>query len=491
MHILLLCYYVDMAQTLLWYDLETFGTHPQWDRVAQFAAIRTNNKFEMLGTEQNFFCRLSPDYLPHPEACLVSRITPQLVNEQGLPEREFAERIHTIMSEPGTCVAGYNNLRFDDEFVRALFYRNFFDPYKREYENGNSRWDIMDLARMARDLRPGGIEWPEHEDGRPSFKLEQLTGANGILHENAHDALSDVKATIALARLIFEKQEKLFGYYFKLRKKDKVRNLLNLQNPLPVVHTSGMFTSVHGCTTLVYPVSTHPTNPNVVITCDLRQDPTSWVDADVEEIRRRVFSRREELDPETRIALKGVHVNRSPAVAPLKTLPGDRATALGIDIDACLRHAEILRSRPDLIQKVRAVYTETERQGPRDPELQIYTGDFFPDEDREVFSAIRSSSPEELIGGRFEMHDIRGPELLWRYIGRNYPEHLSDGDRARWRSFCASRLLTPEPSNALDISTYLRDVRNRLTRVDTPAQDKKILKELLDYGDQLEQEILS
>ncbi|MBN2049795.1 MAG: exodeoxyribonuclease I [Spirochaetales bacterium] len=480
-----------MAQTLLWYDLETFGTHPQWDRIAQFAAIRTNNKFEQVGTEENFYCRLSPDYLPHPEACLVSRITPQEVNERGLPERNFTARVHALVSEPGTCVVGFNNLRFDDEFLRALLYRNFFDPYKREYENGNTRWDIMDLVRMARDLRPEGIEWPADEEGKPLFKLELLTKANGLSHENAHDALSDVWATIALAKLIHKKQEKLFRYYFKLRKKEEVRSLLNLQDPKPVVHTSGMFTSVPGCTTLVYPVSAHPTNPNVIITYDLRQDPSDWIDADVEEIRYRVFTRREELDPETRIPLKGVHVNRVPAIAPLNTLPGDRAKILGIDIGTCLRHADILKSRTDLIQKVRSVYTEAERHEPRDPELQIYSGDFFPDEDREVFSVIRNSAPEELLTGRFEMHDPRGPELLWRYIGRNYPEHLSEGDRARWKSFCASRLLTPEPKGALDISTYLRDVRNRLSRVDTPAADKKILKKLLDYGEELERNILA
>ncbi len=480
-----------MAQTLLWYDLETFGTHPQWDRIAQFAAIRTNNKFETLGTEENFYCRLSPDYLPRPEACLISKLTPQYVNEHGEPERFFASKIHALMSEPGSCVAGFNNIRFDDEFIRALFYRNFFDPYKREYENNNSRWDIIDLTRMARDLRPEGIEWPEDEEGRPIFKLEVLARANGILHKNVHNALSDVRATIGLAKLIFEKQEKLFRYYFKLRKKDVVRSLLNLQDPQPVVHTSSMFTSTFGCTTLVFPLSVHPTNPNIIITCDLRQDPSDWIDADTNEIRRRVFTRQQELEPEVRIALKGIHLNRSPAVAPLSTLSGDRAKVLGIDKKACLHHVEILKGRKNLIQKIRSVYMEEERRQPKDAELQIYTGDFFPDEDKEVFSRIRKSTPKELVSEQFQMYDPRGPELLWRYICRNHPDALSEGDRGKWKSFCATRLLTPEPKGAIDIVTFLRDVRNRLSRVDTPASDKKILKSLLDYGETLEREVLN
>ncbi len=479
-----------MAQTMLWYDLETFGIHPQRDRIAQFAAVRTDNRFQPVGEPTDIYCRTSPDYLPDPAACLVSRITPRIADERGVTEREFAGKIHELMSEPGTCAAGYNSIRFDDEFVRALFYRNFFDPYRREYENGNSRWDIIDLARMARDLRPDGIVWPSAEDGRPVFRLEALADANGLPHDNAHNALSDVRTTIALAKLLFEKQEKLFRYFFKLRKKEEARRLLNLQDPRPVVHTSDMFTSVHGCTSLVYPLSVHPEQPNQIIVCDLRSDPSGWIDAGPEEMRRRLFTKKEELEPETRIPLKGIHLNRSPAIAPLSTLDEDRAAALGIDVEACVRNAKLLEERRDLIQRVRAAYIMPDRRSSADPEMRIYDGDFFPDEDREVFSRIRNSPPEELVEGRFQMFDSRGPELLWRYVARNYPERLGAEEQARWKSFCASRLLAPE-SGTRDFGTYMRDVRNRLARIDTPAADKMVLKDLLDYGERLEREILS
>ena len=226
-----------MASSILWYDLETFGTHPQWDRIGQFAAIRTGPGFEQIGEAVNFYCRLSPDYLPEPAACLVSRMTPQLVNEQGLSERDFAAEIHRLMSEPGTCGAGFNTLRFDDEFIRALFYRNFIDPYKREYENRNTRWDIIDLARMARDLRPDGIIWPEDEEGKPVFRLQELAQANGLDTGDAHNALYDVKTTLALAKLLLERQEKLFKYLWRLRKKEEVRKLLNLADMNPILHT--------------------------------------------------------------------------------------------------------------------------------------------------------------------------------------------------------------------------------------------------------------
>ena len=480
-----------MPATLLWFDIETFGTHPQWARIAQFAAIRTTDRFEPVDEPLVFHCRVSPDYLPDPGACIVTGITPDVVNEVGVPEREFAASIYESMMQSGTCSVGYNNLRFDDEFIRSLFYRNFYDPYRREYESGNSRWDIIDLARMCRDLRPDGIEWVEDAEGRPSFRLGELTKANGIEHEHAHDALADVHATIELAALIHDRQPKLFTYYFELRKKDVVRRRLNLQRMEPVLHTSRMFSSNRGCTTVVLPVSVHPTKPNMIICYDLRRDPTDWIDQPIDELKRRVFSRSEELDSGARIPLKGIHLNRSPAIAPLSTLENDRAGALGIDLADCLRHADLLNTRSDLVQKVRNVFSDPPQKNPYDPELQIYSGDFFPDEDREVFDRIRTDSPEELREKPPTLYDRRGSELLWRYIARNYPESLDDEERDRWRSFCATRILTPEPDYVIDFGRYMREVANQLKRVDTPAPDKRILKSLLEYGEHLEATVLS
>ena len=477
--------------TLLWYDLETFGTNPQWDRIAQFAAIRTDGDFREVEPPVTAYCRLTPDYVPHPDACLVTGITPSEVNESGVTERELAALVHDQMIRPGTCTVGFNNLRFDDEFIRALFYRNFYDPYRREYADGNSRWDIIDLVRMCHDLRPDGIEWAGDAEGKPVFTLTSLTSANHLEHSHAHDALSDVRGTIALARLVHEKQPKLFRYYFSLRKKDEVRRMLNLREMKPIVHSSGMFTTEHGCTSIVLPLSVAPDNPNLVITCDLRQDPTEWLDLDVEEIRHRVFTPQEELGNKPRVWLKGIQINRSPAIAPLNTLEADRAAALGIDVERCIVNAEKIRSRHDIAQRIRAVYSGPSRAAPTDVDLQIYSGDFFPDEDRVNFDAIRSADPEALLSNPPHLYDTRGPEMLWRYVARNYPEVLDGDQQTRWRSFCASRLLTPEPSSAIDIGTLMRDLRNRISRTDTPARDKLILKDLLDYGKELERSVLS
>lgn len=479
-----------MPLSLLWYDLETFGRHPQWDRIAQFAAIRTDTQFTEIAEPVVGYCRLSPDYVPHPDACLLTGITPDVVAERGVNERDFSAMLYREMATPSTCTVGYNSIRFDDEFVRALLYRNFYDPYRREYAENNSRWDILDLMRMCHDLRPEGIEWLRDERGVPLFKLEELAAANGIEHESAHDALSDVRATIGLAKLVHRAQPKLFRFYFTLRKKEEARSRLNLQKMEPVLHTSGMFSSPAGCTTIVVPISVSPENPNEIITYDLRHDPRDWLDCDAEEIRRRVFTRAEELEVE-RIPLKGVHINRSPALAPLATLDEKRAKALGLDVERAMEYAALIRERTDVVQRVRTAFAGRPRRSQVDPDLQIYSGDFFPDEDREEFELIRTMPPYELKVNPPRLYDRRAPEMVWRYVARNFPEVLTDEERDRWRSFCASRILTPEPSEAMDIGTYMRDVQNRLSRVDTPAREKLILKKLLEYGRELERTVLS
>lgn len=481
----------DASPSLLWYDLETFGADPKWDRVAQFAAVRTDADFRPVEDPVVAYCRVTPDYIPHPEACLVSGLTPRRVAETGIRETELAGIIHDSMSRPATCTVGYNNLRFDDEFVRHVFYRNFLDPYAREYEHHNSRWDIIDLMRMCHDLRPEGIEWVHNEAGRPSFKLELLTEANGIVHEHAHDALSDVHATIALAARAREHQPKLFEFYFRMRNKGAVRRFLNLQHPEPLLHTSFVHTSDLGCTTIVYPVSVHPNQTNAIIVYDLRHDPDDWLDADAAELRRRVFSSAAEMEPERRVRLLTVHVNRSPALAPLNVLPEERAVRLGLDMDRCRANAEKLASRPDLVTRVRDVYREREFPTYKDPELQLYSGGFFDDEDRERFDAVRAADPKTLILDPPTFNDPRAAQLLRRYLARNYYDLLPKAEKDRWKSFCASRLLAPEPESALDFGRFRRYVDSHLARVDTPAAHKRVLAELLEYARWLETHILS
>ena len=259
----------------LFHDYETFGTSPSLDRPSQFAAIRTDEDLNVVGEPEVFYCRLADDYLPQPQAVMVTGITPQEANAKGDNEAAFARRVHDLFTVPKTCIVGYNNVRFDDEVTRNIFYRNFYDPYAWSWQHDNSRWDLLDVMRACYALRPEGINWPENDEGLPSFRLEHLTVANGIEHSNAHDAMADVYATIAMAKLVKTQQPRLFDYLYAHRNKRKLATLIDVPQIKPLVHVSGMFGAARGNTSLVAPLAWHPDNRNAVIMVDLAGDIAS------------------------------------------------------------------------------------------------------------------------------------------------------------------------------------------------------------------------
>ncbi|MBZ6428721.1 MAG: exodeoxyribonuclease I, partial [Kalamiella piersonii] len=321
-------------RTFLFHDYETFGKSPSLDRPAQFAALRTDSDFNPVGEPQIFYCRPADDYLPQPEAVMITGITPQVARARGVSEAEFAARIYALFTEEQTCVVGYNNVRFDDEVTRNIFYRNFYDPYGWSWQNGNSRWDLLDVMRACYALRPDGIVWPENEDGFPSFKLEHLTKANGVAHENAHDAMSDVYATLAMAKLVKEKQPKLFDFLFTHRNKNKLMTLIDIPQMKPLVHVSGMFGAARGNTSWIVPLAWHPDNRNALIVADLAGDMSPLLEMDADALRERLYTRKSELDDsESPVPIKLVHINKCPVLAPANTLRPEDAARLGIDPD--------------------------------------------------------------------------------------------------------------------------------------------------------------
>jgi len=487
-----------MAASILWYDLETFGLDPRHDRIAQFAGLRTNDDLEPVSDSLVIYNRMTSDYLPSPYSCLVHGISPQDTLERGLPEYDFAKAIRTEMLAPGTCVAGYNSLRFDDEFIRNLFYRNLFDPYEREWADGNTRWDVIDLLRATRDLRPDGIVWPDGMDGKPDFKLGSLTAANSIPLVSAHDALHDINATIRLAKLVKDAQPRLYDWYWKHRTRDSLRPLVNLADREPLVHTAAQYTSARGCTTIVAPVGMVPGRRDGLVAIDLRYDPSPLVDLPVDEIRRRVFTRKSQLEDGERIPLVDIKLGRCPYLAPLATMDARAADRLGLDPELAVARARSLAREPELIQKLQAVFAPSAQEAVEpDPEYRIYSGGFFKDEDKDamasVHEAIATLGPAEARPQAYSLPfiDERLPQLVRRLFARNWPATLSRSEAARWRSFCASRLLCPRIEGAADLAGFSKTVESLLSSLDTPAADKPILLGLLDYRSTLERDILS
>ncbi len=477
--------------TFLWHDYETFGANPRRNAPAQFAAIRTDAELNEVGEPLMLYCRPAMDALPYPQSCLITGITPQLCAERGLPEREFAARAHAALAEPGTVGVGYNSIRFDDEVTRHLLWRNLFDPYAREWQNGNARWDLLDVTRCAHALRPEGVRWPVGEDGLTSFKLEKLAAANGLAHEAAHDALSDARATLALARLIRQNNSRLFAFCLDLRSKENAARQMRLPATLataqPFLHVSGQFGAARGCIALMAPLAMHPINKNEVLAWDLMHDPAELADLKPEEARLRLFTPTAQL-PEgvTRLPVKGVHLNKSPIViGNTGTMRPEQAQKWGIDAALAQTHLDRLRALPDLSALWEAVYTRPDRAAdtaPPDVDEDLYGG-FLSREDRRRLDALRALPAAELPHARQGFDDERLPELVWRWRARNHPETLTPEEQARWREHCRARLLRGA-GGALTLQAYF-DTIDQLAETHESERDQHILGALYEWGEML------
>jgi len=470
--------------TFLWHDYETFGLNPHRDRPAQFAGIRTDAELNEVGEPLMLFCQPANDYLPDPASCLITGITPQHCLQNGVAEHVFAARIEQALAEPGTIGVGYNTIRFDDEVTRFMFWRNLIDPYAREWQNDCGRWDLLDVVRMAYALRPDGIHWPLKEDGRPSFKLEDLARANGLLHEAAHDALSDVRATIALARLIRMAQPKLFDFCLGLHKKDRVAGERGLptttRTARPFLHVSGMFPPERGCLAVMWPLATHPTNKNELLAWDLAHDPSELPLLDVATLRQRLFIRSADL-PEgvLRLPLKSVHLNKSPMVVrKLETLTPKMAERWGIDMEAALRNAEKAAALPDMSAIWPEVF-QRPREATPDVDEDLYGG-FINNADRRRLNQLRALSPAELAHSRTGFDDDRLVELLYRYRARNFAATLTPEDAERWEAHRAARLLEGE-GGARNVDALFAEI-DTLSET-TDERGEAILGALYDYAE--------
>ena len=436
--------------TFLWHDYETFGLSPKRERPAQFAAVRTDANLREIGEPINWHCQLGPDYLPDPISCLLTGITPQHCNTVGMPEHQFASRIEQELALPGTVGVGYNTIRFDDEFTRYLFWRNLIDPYGREWQNQCGRWDIMDMVRTVYALRPDALEWPRKEDGSVSFKLEHLSAANGLVHEAAHDALSDVRATLALARLIRERQPRLFDFCLALRKKDRVLAEIKWPQKRPFLHVSGRFPAVQGCLAMMWPLAAHPTNRNELICWDLAHDPSVLHGMPADELKRRIFTAAAQLpEGQTRLPIKSIHINKSPVViGNLAVLPDELAERWGMNkAQAAQVHAQAaldLHWPEDYWGQVFEPYQDA-GNGPVDVEEDLYGG-FASAQDRRRLNQLRTQDPA-IWGQRPQaFEDERFNELIFRYRARHYPASLSEEEAHEWLAYCQQRLEQPPPA---------------------------------------------
>lgn len=444
-----------MSGSIFWYDYETTGIDPRADRIMQVAGVRTDEALNELGEPFSCYVKLDADILPHPAAVQVTGIGPQVLDSQGVAESEMLARLRALLMQPNTCLAGYNNLRFDDEMTRYALYRNFYDPYAHEWQNGNSRWDLIDALRCAHALRPEGIEWPRNEQGRTSFRLELLTAANGIDHGQAHDAVADVRATIAMARLLRQAQPKLYDFLYAGRSKHVARDRLKAGQP--VVHVSGHLSGQRAHMTVVMLLAMHPQNPNAAIVCDLLSDVTPLQELNAEQIRQRLYTPRDQLQPdELPIGLKLVHLNRCPVLAPINVLREQDCERLQINSQDWLASIHRLQAGWTQLQdKLSAIYAPGEFAETDDPEKWLYRG-FMSRVDRQTAERVILAGPDELAAMVTPFTEPGLNDLLFRYRGRNCAQSLSALEQQQWRDFCVQRLTDKAAGAPLTVQEFVQ-----------------------------------
>ena len=431
---------MSSSESLYWHDYETSGADPTQDRPWQFAGIRTDTELNIVGKPLTLYAQPSEDRLPHPAAVRVTGITPQEAHEKGVPEATFISRILAELAKPNTCTVGYNSIRFDDEVTRFTLWRNLHDPYAREWQNGNSRWDLLDVVRAFWALSPNGLEWPQRDDGLTSFRLEDLTAANGIEHGAAHDALADVIATIEMAKRLKQTNTHLFTTLYGNRSKRAASALIELPRLKPLVYVSGIFGAARHNVALVVPVAWHPDNNSEVICVDLAGS-TEYLDQPVAQLRQLLFTpTSEQSKGAVRPPLTAVRLNRAPVLLPADWLAGEVAERLGLDgghhrAHLAALHAARAADEKAFVARFQDIWRERAFPPRTDPDQMLYDG-FVNDADRALCQQILKQEPAALATQSWPFTDARLPELLLRYRARNFPDSLSTDERDQWREHC-------------------------------------------------------
>ena len=450
-----------MSKTFFFYDLETSGLSPSEARIMQFAGIRTDMDLKQLGGPVNVLVKLNDDVLPSPEAIMVTGITPQQTQADGFTEAEFAKKLIEEVFTPDTIAVGFNNIRFDDEFIRHLLWRNFYDPYEWTWKDGRSRWDLLDVARMTRALRPDGIVWPVDDKGQPTNRLELLSSANKLDHAKAHDALSDVEALIGVTKLIKEKQPQLYEYLLKLRDKNEVKKLVNLDDKQPFVYVSGRLDSEFNKATISFPL-TAGKNGNVVV-YDLRYDPAPFLKMTQQELAKKLYASWEERSAEgfQKLPVKELQYNRAPAVAPLGVLSqGDGWKNIVLTEELIAKHRNTLLSAPGFAENIRGVFeNKQEYKKSPDPEAQLYDG-FVPDIDKLRIETVRNASERDLADFHPSFTDERLPTLLLHYKARNFPKSLAEDEAIAWEKWRTAKINSSLPVFLKSLQTLAAVVKD-------------------------------
>ncbi|WP_168920574.1 exodeoxyribonuclease I [Enterobacteriaceae endosymbiont of Macroplea appendiculata] len=461
----------QFPSTFLFYDYETFGLHPIYDRIAQFACVRTNMNLEIISQPITLYCQIPTDYLPNLQTINIHNFNYHDYFNKYLLEYKFAKYINNIFTQHNTCIVGYNNIAFDDEFSRFLFYRNFYDAYNWSWKNDNSRWDILNLARACCVLRPEGIIWPKHNH-IPIFNLAEITKVNNLsLHAQSHDALNDVYSTIALAKLIKTKQPLLFNYFFKNRLKKELFKIINLFTIHPLIYISAIYKNMNNNLGCIVPLCLHPYNKNILVVFDLQYDVNFFI---------KIYYHYKIIDISDNLLpfIKFIYLNKSPIIIPIKILKKNDIQRLKFNITLYLKHFVIFKQYVYRVKKIvqRYLYNISTKNilykttNIYNVDTQLYK-QFFPMQDQKKFYFIRKIDIYK--NQIFNFIDGRINFLLLKYKARNFTFLLNDIEIIEWNKYLFDKYKSTQ------INNYITQIKNLLCHVHIKTEHKLFLNKLL------------
>ena len=436
----------------VFYDYETFSSSVK-GAVSQFAAIRTDSRFRIL-EKTDIFCQCAQDTLIEPEACFITGITP-VDTLSGMTEYEFAHYINELfLAKKNTYIVGYNNNFFDDEVTRNMLYRNGVDPYAWAWKGFNKRLDVLPLVRLVAALRPGVLVIPEVDDvddsGRVvgkkvSFKLEHLSAANGIVHENAHNALSDVEALIAILDIISTKAPDLFTAYLNNSDKKAVTSFVQSNDTFGFSHFRFGRKSLYAAPARLM----GEIKDGKYLSWDLRVSPEPYLASSDDELRAMLsMTRSERVEagfPETHGFLT-FKVNGLPALFDKELLTNEIRQKLGFDDGALAANEQMLADNDAFINRMTAIYRDTQYAPiPDDTDLNLYCSDnggfFTQEESLWITEFRRASSWAERLAFWATLDECSRLKLIFfRVIGRNSPESFYGEFKEAWEMYVSARL---------------------------------------------------
>ncbi|QNS01725.1 MAG: exodeoxyribonuclease I [Buchnera aphidicola (Pentalonia nigronervosa)] len=462
--------YKTTEPTFLFYDYETFGLHTSLDKPAQFACIRTDFNLHIIDDPKCFYCFPSDDYLPDPSTVLITRITPEHTKKYGTNEYFFSKKISNILLQPNTCIVGYNNIKFDDEITRNIFYRNFFDPYEWSWKNGNSRWDLLNIVRACYALRPHGIIWPKNKLGLPSFKLSDLTAVNNIKHINAHDAMSDVYATISIAKLIKNKQPKLFNFFFQNRKKCELYKFLRLRKSEPIIYVSSIFGAQKNNIGFIFPIAWNQYNQNVLIAIDLNKDIENLIFL-CQTASNQIFLMKNLFN----FGVIFLYINRCPILAPIQVIHKKDFVRLNCNISDYKKKINLLKNNQRVFKNIIIMLSKKNTiNNSIDVDLQLYHS-FFNIHDKKMINDIQQTNPHLLKNTQYEFFDTRLKKIFFRYRARNFYHTLNNYEKKIWLEHCFDKF------NVAYLKSYEDNIQLLLKKNCDNEKNKCLLYDLLDY----------